>query len=870
MGRPVFFSVSHKDISTAEEIAQRFAGDVIYLYSRTGIDGIDFWDEIERAELNQARGLVIFWSRNFIASAGRRRELQLAASLLASGQLKHIAILRLDDTGLSADDGDYSVDERAVFDHLAGFIARFRASALPYDADKAFHIVDRLAREATAIATPIFPRPQVIEALRAGAKAAEFSYRPAVWVSGFNGYGRRTTIREFYRTLNGNATALEFDISELALPLPLLLMIEERALGADPARLITLQTELGEQSPDQVALRLAQAIEVVAAQQRYIILRQTRVHEERALPPEWIATVIKALKGDAPILFLTVQVPPPDELVIGCKGKLGTMRMTGLGMLEADTFVRSIITAIGNRNLQWDSDVIARIIKGADGNPELITKIIGLASRLPSLENLDVVIGTETEEFATTMTHLARWAFAQLSHDDERRTLLILNDLALAGADDIADFLNTQRSMADILGTLERVGLVERDDGDLYRLSPVLSNRLNVNLVTPDLVRWRDDAVRQFVAKPIVIDADGHGMVSVQARIAAALSVGADIPEGARKFVTAANYLQSGIRAYRANRFDIARKMLREAFLRRDAFTETARREAARFYGLVCARQDDEEGVTEALTVLDNHFLSRPVAHFIRGYHAEFQKDFSAAVEHYEKARRADEEVKQTKREGITLRYLVSCLLRMNNPNYDRAIKLADRAARLNSSAFVHMMRARAYLHRHFKGAYRDQQQLDDWWHGYEDALAELQGYPGANDFYFQVRAEEAMLDPNLGPAEAINWMRKAVNHSDRIDHRLRLWQYMARSGETTERMALIREIERFASAAVHTSMSQRERRKMIDFYAQALGMSGTFRKFQLDQVFPTEADGHNLSAHNRYGKGQANQPFLGDAVDSG
>jgi len=870
MGRPVFFSVSSRDIAKADAIARRFSGDIIYLYTRTGVDGADFWDEIERAELSQARGLVIFWSRDFLRSAACRRELELAASLLASGQLKHVAILRLDDLDLSAGTDDYTDAERAAFDHFAHFTARFRASTPPYDADKAFQIVDRLVREATARPAPIFPRPHVIEALRSGAKDGEFSYRPAVWVSGFNGYGRRTAIREFYRTLNGNATALEFDISELALPLPLLLLIEERALGADGARLTALQAELGEQSPEQVALRLAQAIEAVAAQQRYIILRQTRVHEERALPPEWIATVIKALGGDAPILFLTVQVPPPDEMVIGCKGKLGTMRMTGLGMLEADSFVRSIITAIGNRTLQWDADIIARIIKGANGTPELITKIVALASTLPSLENLDAVIGVETEEFATTMTHLARWAFAQLGHDDEKRTLLILDDLALASADDIGDFLATDRSMADILGTLERVGLIERDDGDLYRLSPMLSHRLNANLVTPDLIRWRNEAVRKFVAKPIEIDADGHGMVSVQARIAAAMLVGAEIPEGARQFVSAANYLQSGIRAYRANRFDIAQKLLRSAFERREAFTDTARREAARFYGLVSARQRDEQGVADALAVLDNHYLARPLAHFIRGFLAEFQNDYALAVEHYERARKADEDLKQTYREGITIRYLVACLLKMPRPNYERAIKLADRAARLNSSAFVLMMRARAYLHRHFKADATDQQQLDEWLDEYDDALKRLHDDPGANDFYFQVRAEEAMLDSSQGTARAITWMRQAVEKSERFDHRLRLWQYMARSGETTERLAMMREIESFAQTQGNASLSQRERRKMIDFYAQALGMSGTFKKFELDRVFPSEADGHNLTAHYRYGKGQANQPFLGDAVDSG
>ena len=179
------------------------------------------------------------------------------------------------------------------------------------------------------------------------------------------------------------------------------------------------------------------------------------------------------------------------------------------------------------------------------------------------------------------------------------------------------------------------------------------------------------------------------------------------------------------------------------------------------------------------------------------------------------------------------------------------------------------MMRARAYLHRHFKSESADAKQVDDWWYDYEAALKRLEDYPGAGDFYFQVRAEEAMMDPEQGATEAINWMRQAVARSDRFDHRLRLWQYMARSGETTDRLAMMREIEQFAQAPGKMTMSQRERHKMIDFYAQALGMGGSFKKFQLDQLFPSEAEGENLRAHRRYGKGQANPAFLGDAIET-
>jgi tetratricopeptide (TPR) repeat protein len=866
MPRPIFFSFASSDAEKAAAIAGRFSGDTIYCYTQSGEEGADFWDEVERRELGNARGLVIFWSRHFVASVACRRELKLASDLLKSGSLRQAVILCLDDTPIVPMAGTPDAAQLEIYDHLAPFTQRFRATALPYDAGRAFQTVDRMVRDVTVVAMPIFPRPQMVEAMRSGARAGEFSYRPAVWVSGLNGYGRRTIIREFYRTLNANAVAVELDITELALPLPLLLMIEERALGADRERLERVQAELADAAIAIVAARLADAINSVATQGRYLILRQVRVHEERAVPPEWIATVIKLLSvQNAPLLFLTVQVPPPDPLVIDCANKLGTMRMTSLSLLDAENFVRATITAVGNKNLSWNADIVERIIKGANGNPELIAKIVGLASLLPSLENLDAVIGSETAEFAATMTRLAQWAFAQLTNDDERRALLVLDNLTLASADDIAAFLASDRPMTDILGSLERVGLVERDDGDLYRLSPMLSNRLNASLVTPELTKWRNEAVRRFIASPIEIDAAGHGMVSVQARINAAMQSGAEVPEAARKFVSAANYLQSGIRAYRASRIDVAHKLLREAFNGRETFMDIARREAARFYGLACARQGDDAGVDAALVVLDGHYLSKPVAYFIRGFRSELKREYGDAIDHYEKSRKADEDLKQTYREAITIRYLVSCILRTNQPNFDRATRLVDRAVKLNSTAFVLMIRARTYLQRHFKGNFNNQQQLDDSWYDYEDALKDLETYPGAADFYFQVRAEEAMLDGK--PDDAIDWMRQALGKSGRFDHQLRLWQYMARSAKTQNRVAMMKDIEGIANTSAGPSVSVRERQKMIDFYAKALSANGPFGKFQLDQVFPQDASGHNLSAHSKFGKNPSADAFTGDDV---
>lgn len=48
---PIFFSTSVKDVVFAEKVWLKFGSDLIYLYSKTGRQGAEFWEEIEREEL---------------------------------------------------------------------------------------------------------------------------------------------------------------------------------------------------------------------------------------------------------------------------------------------------------------------------------------------------------------------------------------------------------------------------------------------------------------------------------------------------------------------------------------------------------------------------------------------------------------------------------------------------------------------------------------------------------------------------------------------------------------------------------------------------------------------------------------------------
>ena len=102
---PVFFSVASQDLNNAKSVWGNFAAHDIYLYSESGEEGAWFWDEIE-AELKQTRGIVIFWSANFIKNEGTTREIKFAADRFGANLLlREAVIVRLDDTSLTCPEG---------------------------------------------------------------------------------------------------------------------------------------------------------------------------------------------------------------------------------------------------------------------------------------------------------------------------------------------------------------------------------------------------------------------------------------------------------------------------------------------------------------------------------------------------------------------------------------------------------------------------------------------------------------------------------------------------------------------------------------------------------------------------------------------
>ena len=137
---PVFLSVSSNDEKFARSIWEGLPRDWAYLYSMSGEEGAELWDEISRCELPSSKYLIVFWSKDYVTAGGCIRELRQAAELVASGTLSPL-ILRLDEFPITWSD-HLSIELKAVFSDLARLLG-VRTSRPNITVDDASHIVQR-------------------------------------------------------------------------------------------------------------------------------------------------------------------------------------------------------------------------------------------------------------------------------------------------------------------------------------------------------------------------------------------------------------------------------------------------------------------------------------------------------------------------------------------------------------------------------------------------------------------------------------------------------------------------------------------------------------------------------------------------------
>lgn len=796
---PIFFSVSNDDKDFAEKVWTEFPDEWIYLFTKTGRDGAHLWDEIALQELPKARIFVVFWSSRYPKSGGCVREILQAAELCRAGHLQPV-VLRLDDYPITwpkdwTEEKGPPADERKVFDALKMLLDR-RTSDPSVSTERATRLLAQEAEPLLNEKVPLLDRSDLLSALKRGLVLDHLKRLPTIWLSGFNGTGREWLAKQFFATVSPNGRVVMLQIDETTLPRDVHLRLESEAFGADEQRWLEIRNQ-----PDETEVsELVAAIERLSKGRDLLLLRHSRIVQEDVDLPEWVDEVAKLLSvGTAPKLAIVSQRPLLGDRLLAVEGSILPFRVPTVDETILAEWIWSLIAhfepqANGNR---WTEETADRLLSACGGNPGFLIALVRSASRMVDLNDIDAMVARNEARMAEDITAYARWAFGQLGDDqDAQKTLLFLNDVSPCHIDDLEIAVKPKETILRVIKRLVGLGLVEHDAGDLFRLVPLLANRLSRDLVRPELVSWVARAQAEFARTPIEVRPDdeaGHDYIRLESRLSAALLTGGDPAEtGLAGFVSASHWFKAGIRLYHARRYKSAWKMLQKAWAERDRFRDASRREVDRYYALTAIRLGEFDRAETCITRLGSDIRTLPIKTFLEANLAEHRRDFGEAIRKYEEAL-GQNSGKDQRREHIW-RPLIRCILVSRYPDYDKAERHALDYVRHKRTVFSLFSLARVYLHWWHKGAAQGKAVPDDIADLYADAIEDLERHPGSGAAPFELYAEEAEFTGDYGAA--LGHMDGAIAAApDRFELRSERWQLMARSGDVATAARAVREM---------------------------------------------------------------------------
>lgn len=823
---PVFLSVSSTDETFARTIWSQLPSDWAYLYSESGIEGVEMWDEISRRELPISKYLIIFWSKNYVNAQGCIRELRQAVELTQKGTLSSL-ILRLDEYPITWND-TLPVDVKPVFADLSRLLdVRTSRSNIPVE--DAGQLVQRFIEPAMNSAHPMLPRDDVLEPMRTAAKKERFKYYPAMWISGFPGAGRTTLVEQLNRSMTPNGRAILIDINAASLPRQICLKLESLGLGGDIDRLEKVQESEESGSPKGVISRIDRIFEAG----NYVIFRHENILQNNVDLPEWFDEIISSLEAaNRPKLFIVSQMPLSIDRRKTCFEQLAEQRVSGFANYEVISYTEALLAHFDRQPDRWTPKAVENLIEAAQGNIGLLVTLVQAASSLIDLGEVTELVAHAKNRALQSIAYYVDWAFASLQDDIHcQRLLLFLNDVSPCDPRDLSSLFTDEKiSILNIISKCMKLGFVERDSAGLYRLTPFLSGRLARHLVRSDLVEWRRSVIEKFAKSPIDFDTSENEYIRIESRIQASFWSGKDeLPSIIEKFVSASHWFQAGVRLYHARQHAAAHRLLKRAFDTRDSFSRESRTELLRYFGLAAIRTGNASDVGTCISLLNGDRNSREIAAYLEAFSLEIERRYHDAKEKYEEAL-ALNEGKGNRLERI-YRPLIKCILLTKHPDFHLAQKYALAWGKVRQTVFTKHALCRIYLLWLHKGASQRVAIPSDLKIHYDNALNDLHEHPGGVGAYHEVLAEAAELKGEV--KDAVGELEEAIRIDDRFELRLKRWQMMSRDKDMST--VALTELEELKNDPKQAMVRDSHIKGLVEIFVTAM-MNSSFSPQRLNK----------------------------------
>jgi tetratricopeptide (TPR) repeat protein len=809
-----FFSVAGEDVAKAREVASEFAANQIYLYDESGLHATDMWQE-EADALRACTVLVIFWSRHYLKKKGTLREIRLAAELLKQRKLGHPLIVRLDETPLDSL-GHRHGDESNGIELLAPLTERWRALPLPFDKESATHQLERLLIENGTGMPPEFDRSGILQKINQSTQTTPREIKPVLWISGYQGYGRRFVVEKYMRMFDPNSKRVEIALSDSDGPLQALVRLKGRGAGANIADLERLiEASKDTHGGAAEAQKLAETVSNITGSGGHVVIVLDALSADaNRWIPSWLIDWMEIVPaGRKPKVFIVAQFRFPQGLFrrSGIAQNVSSFELPSLDFEDAKTYAYRLTGFYDLNAERWNSSDIEKLSEDSQGTISLLIAM----SRVRSLaKDLNIYQGTASEIPETFLEKLNNYLDICMSQVREKNDVVAilraLSDLQLVPFSDLK-IMFPKADLYSVLGDLLDLGLVEVADEGLYRVPRLVVRRLDSylkvqNAPSSDAVTMQDRFKRLF-AKPIDSAAQEPLIDKIETRVRAHLLSGMPAAESSvAKFITASYLLQAGIRAYDRQDYASALRLLQDCIRHRSSFPEVNTRcVMLRYFGLAAAREEKTIEMQQAVELLikegSNGAWRRSKvnpeadAEFVLGFSCRLGERWKEAIRHFLKAlKRLQED--GSSRVSDCHRELADCYLHEQLPNYEEARLHAKLAYESHSTIMgldILVKTLTASVWNDVKLSDRERSKLEGELELQLDRLQKLSASLGMG-LWHQRKAEDLMHSGEANDLQsALEYAQTALVISSRQDFHPLVWKILCQLGSDSYLNQLIR-----------------------------------------------------------------------------
>lgn len=698
-----FISVAGEDIGKAREVAKEFTANLIYLYDESGQHGVDMWNE-EAAALRTSSVMLIFWSRNYLKKKGTLREIRLAVELLEQRKLGHPIIVRLDDTPLDGK-GELQGDESDGVPLLKPLTERWRTMPLPYSSDAVIRCVESSLIDNGTLAPPEFDRTDATKRLTELGQISPRELRPAYWISGYQGYGRRFVVERFMRTFDPNSKKVEVTMSDADGPLAVLLRLSSRGLATSVSELEAISATCEDGYGGQLETeKVAQVIDAISGRGMHVVIYFEALHADaNRWVPQWLLNLMRLLSaGRRPKVFFIAQFDFPVALLKApdLRARLAQFRLPSIEFEEAKTYAYRLTGLFDSNPNRWQPTDIEKLADDGQGSLSLLIAIGRYRSLATDLRLASDQPHDTDHLFTTKINQHLDVCVEQIRNiPDSFELLRVLDDLQLVSFEDLK-ILFPKADLVTVLNRCLEFGLIEIPNESMYRIPRLILRRLVTRLAFAQgntsesigrherLARLVNSTIRQKPDEPI--------FERIETRIRSELLSTGESTGQYSNFVTAAYLLHAGIRSYDRQDFAAALKLLRACNRQKKQLPElNTRCVMLRYFGLAAAREDVNPDLQQAVELLraenteakKSHARINPMAdaEFVLGFSNRLKEQWFDAIKYYKNSLKylIDD---GGRRIGDCHREMAECYLHMGSSYYADARFHAEEAYKSNDN----------------------------------------------------------------------------------------------------------------------------------------------------------------------------------------